>query len=316
MMRARGGMRNSINRRARSELRHGTIRPVSEHPPRTHRAPRPESRETVELKELRAAQPDLAPAVEMQLALVEMQRRVQGRVPLPWIHPEASWLAAQQQAGRPAVRFGDIPLEWSDFRLTLRQTADILRRYDALDSVEHERILALARDGNTLEPLVTRWYETTSGVEGARTKVDEPGVPNLDQVLLLAMRPFLARCAEALSQRADFSSWSHGHCPFCGWEPEFAVITPTADRRLICGRCLAQWTFDALACPFCGNDDRALVTSFATRDGKYRVYACDVCRRYLKAYDGRKANRPVMVAVDTIATLPLDAAAMQRGYIG
>jgi formate dehydrogenase maturation protein FdhE len=46
------------------------------------------------------------------------------------------------------------------------------------------------------------------------------------------------------------------------------------------------------------------------------VYACDVCRRYLKAYDGRRAQRAVMVAVDTIATLPLDAAAMQRGYVG
>jgi formate dehydrogenase maturation protein FdhE len=46
------------------------------------------------------------------------------------------------------------------------------------------------------------------------------------------------------------------------------------------------------------------------------VYACDVCRRYLKAYDSRHAPRPVMVSVDAIATLPLDAAAMQRGYAG
>jgi hypothetical protein len=34
----------------------------------------------------------------------------------------------------------------------------------------------------------------------------------------------------------------------------------------------------------------------------------------LKAYDGRRATRPVMPMVDTVATLPLDAAAMQRGY--
>ena len=135
-------------------------------------------------------------------------------------------------------------------------------------------------------------------------------------VLLLALRPFLARCAEALTQRTDLSMWTHGHCPFCGWEPDFAVITPTADRRLICGRCLGQWIFPSLACPFCSNDERSLITSFATRDGRYRVYACDVCRRYLKAYDGRHAARPVIVAVDSIATLPLDAAAMQRGYVG
>jgi hypothetical protein len=36
--------------------------------------------------------------------------------------------------------------------------------------------------------------------------------------------------------------------------------------------------------------------------------------RYIKAYDARRAGRPVMPMVDSIATLPLDAAAMQRGY--
>jgi FdhE protein len=165
--------------------------------------------------------------------------------------------------------------------------------------------------------VVTRWYNATSGVDeiDPRERAPEGAPQSLDQVLLLSMRPFLARCAEALMQRVDFSSWRHGHCPFCGWEPDFAVIMPTADRRLICGRCVGQWAFGPLTCPFCSNDDRALITSFATRDGRYRVYACDVCRRYLKAYDGRKAGRPVMVAVDTIATLPLDAAAIQRGYV-
>jgi FdhE protein len=138
----------------------------------------------------------------------------------------------------------------------------------------------------------------------------------LDQVLLLALRPFLTRCAEALGQRVDLAGWHHGRCPYCGWEPDFAVITPAADRRLICGRCTGQWAFAQLKCPFCANDDRSRLTSFATRDGRYRVTACDVCHRYLKAYDGRNAPRPVMVAVDSIATLPLDAAAMQRGYIG
>jgi hypothetical protein len=39
-----------------------------------------------------------------------------------------------------------------------------------------------------------------------------------------------------------------------------------------------------------------------------------VCLRYLKAYDGRRAARPVMQVVDGVATLPLDAAAIQRGY--
>jgi hypothetical protein len=272
----------------------------------------------VELKQIKATQPELATAVDMQVELVSMQRRIQGRVPLPWIHADPAWVADQQRAGRPLVRFRDIPLEWSDFRLTFRQTADILHRFDALERADYDAIVALGRDGNALEGVVTDWYERTSGVDAARAArpagTETPG--GLDQVMLLALRPFLTRCAEALAQKVDVSSWAHGHCPFCGWEPEFAVITPSADRRLICGRCSGQWAFAPLACPFCANDDRALITSFATRDGRYRVYACDVCRRYLKAYDGRHAARPVMVSVDAIATLPLDAAAMQRGYAG
>jgi hypothetical protein len=272
----------------------------------------------IELKALKASHPELASAVDMQLELVEAQRRVKARVPLPWIQPETRWLAAQQQAGRAAVQFGDIPLEWSDFRLALRQTADILHRYDAMDRADHEQILALSRDGNALEPLVKHWYFATSRAEGSdpNSRAPEGAPATLDQVLVLALRPFLARCAEALLPRPEFAAWRHGHCPICGWEPDFAVIMPNADRRLICGRCLGQWTFDPLACPFCANDDRSRITSFTTRDGRYRVYACDGCRRYLKAYDARNASRPVMVAVDTIATLPLDAAAMQKGYVG
>lgn len=265
---------------------------------------------------MRVDHPELASAVDMQLALVEMQRRMQGRVPLPRIQLEPAWLQQQQAAGRPFVRFRDIPLEWSDFRLTFRQTADILERFEALERADHTKIVAIARNGNALELLVTRWYDATAGVDATPTDTSRsrPDPPSLEQVLVLALRPFLARCAEALPQAYDVSAWSHGHCPFCGWEPDFAVITPAADRRLICGRCTGQWAYPPLQCPFCSNDDRALVTSFATRDGQYRVYGCDVCRRYLKAYDARHAARSVMVAVDSIATLPLDAAAIQRGY--
>jgi FdhE protein len=114
--------------------------------------------------------------------------------------------------------------------------------------------------------------------------------------------------------RTDFAGWNRGTCPLCGGEPDLAVITPAADRVLICSRCAARWRFEPLTCPFCLNADRSQITSFASRDGRYRLYACDVCQRYLKAYDARRATRPVLPPVDSVATLPLDAAAIQRGY--
>src|SRR5882724_11445304 len=90
-------------------------------PQQPPRPSRPEPREVVELKQLKTDQPELESAVDMQLALIEMQRRVQSRVPLPWMQADDHWLRAQQVAGRPLVRFGDIPLDWTDFRLILRQ---------------------------------------------------------------------------------------------------------------------------------------------------------------------------------------------------
>jgi hypothetical protein len=283
---------------------------VTDHPERPARPARSAPPEITELRHLVNDHPELGAAAEMQIALVETQRRIQARVPLPRLTT-----AEAQRPGGPLIAFADIPIDWTEFRLALRQTADILRRFDAIDDGEHEQLLALGRDPQGLEPLVERWYAATSGANGtpAAPPAGDGAPPSLDQVLVLAIRPFLARCVEALGARTADGA-ATGHCPVCGWEPDFAVVTREAERRLVCGRCLAQWAYPLLACPFCGNDDRERITSFATPDGRYRVSGCDVCQRYLKAFDARHASRPVLVAADTIATLPLDAAAMQRGY--
>jgi hypothetical protein len=282
-------------------------------------APRTESRELAELKRLRVRQPELAEAVDLHVALLELQRRVQARAAIVWVEVAPEWLKQQHEAGKPLLRFEDVALDWTEFRLVFRQTADVLRRFDALDTEDHRAIEALSRDGHALEPLVVDWFNATAAPE--RVKAGPPlkasaSQEALDQVLALAMRPFLERCADVIQQRADFSSWRHPYCPLCAGEPEFAILTADGNRVLVCGRCSARWSFDSLACPFCGNDDRGRLASFASPDGCYRLYACDLCRRYIKAYDARQGGRPVMLAVDSVATLPLDAAAIQRGYRG
>jgi formate dehydrogenase formation protein len=287
------------------------------------RPPRVDPREVAELKQIKAEQPDLASAVDMQIALLELQRRVQARVPMPWLEIPAEWIERLRQ-GKPLLHFEDLPLDWTEFRLMLRQTADILQRYGALEPADHAAIQSIGRTGNALPPLVLRWYNLTAApgqaqpadLSDAAAAGAAISAGMLEQVLALAMRPFLARAAEILLSRPEIAEWRHAYCPLCGGEPEFAVITPAADRLLICGRCTGQWRFDPLACPFCQNAERSLITSFASRDGKYRIYACDVCRRYLKAFDARRTRRPVSLAVDSVATLPLDAAAIQKGYRG
>ncbi|MDA1184390.1 MAG: formate dehydrogenase accessory protein FdhE [Acidobacteria bacterium] len=284
---------------------------------------RPDTPETTELRSLRERQPQLADAIDMHIDLLALQRRVQVRIPLPSFDLDAAIMGRHQKEARALLRFEQIPLEPTDLRLVLRQTMEIMRRFDALESADYESIETLDRDAG-LVAVVEDWYLAAAErhvVPEHRSRagsLDAPGQDDgaRDQVLTLALRPFLSRCAEILQPRAELAIWSHPHCPLCGGEPDFAVITPAAERHLICGRCTLRWKFDPLTCPYCHNDDRSLISSFATSDGQYRVYACNVCKRYLKAYDGRQSTRPVMPMVDSVATLPLDAAAMQRGYRG
>jgi hypothetical protein len=284
------------------------------------RPARSDSREAAALRAIKADHPELADAVDMHLELVELYRRVQGRVPVPSLAVSADLMKRHTAEARPLLRFEDIPLDLTDLRLLVRQTADILRRHGALEDADHQRVQMLGRDMKLLAA-AGDWYRSaaeahavaTVGLSDTQTTTGTDDAV-VGQVLALAMRPFLSRCAEVLQQREELGSWTHSHCGLCGGEPDFAVITPAAERHLICSRCTLRWKFESLTCPYCRNADRARITSFATPDGQYRVYACDVCKRYLKAYDGRRATRPVMPMVDSVATLPLDAAAMQRGY--
>jgi formate dehydrogenase maturation protein FdhE len=287
-------------------------------PPRPARS---DSREAAALRALKVAHPELGEAVDMHLELLEVHRRIQGRVPLPWLELSPEILATHQAAARPVLRFEEIPLDLTDLRLMVRQTADILKRHGALEAADYEKVQTLGRD-MTLVAVAGEWYRSAAeshavaavGVGHVASQEPSSEQAMVSQVLSLAMRPFLSRCAEVLQQRPELANWNHPHCALCGAEPDFAVITPSAERHLICSRCTLRWKYEPLTCPYCRNADRSRITSFATTDGQYRVYACDVCRRYLKAYDARRATRPVMPMVDSVATLPLDAAAMQRGY--
>jgi FdhE protein len=284
------------------------------------RSPRAESREITELRAVKARHPELAGAVDLHIELLELQRRIQGRVPLPPLDLDANIMQRHQLEGRPLLRFEHIPLDLTDLRLMVRQTADVLHRFDALDPTEFQLVHTLGRGDQLLE-VAGRWYRQAAERAAAMTGAAVVAVPEsaempeiVGHVLALAMRPFLSRCAEVLQRRPELTAWSHAHCALCGGEPDLASLDAQGDRYLVCSRCLLQWRFDSITCPFCLNSDRGQITSFGTSDGHYRVYGCDACHRYLKAFDSRRANRPLMPVLDSVAMLPLDAAAIQRGY--
>src|SRR5215212_10304906 len=133
---------------------------VSE-PGRPAPRPRSESRETIELRSIRDRQPELAEAVDMHLELLELQRRIQGRVPLPSFDLNTDVITRHAAQGLPLLPFQAIPLVLTDLRLMVRQTADVLRRHGAIEDSDHRMVQAVGRDMKLLE-VVSTWYRSAA----------------------------------------------------------------------------------------------------------------------------------------------------------
>lgn len=264
------------------------------------------------LRELKETQPELAPAVDLQIELAQITRKVSARAPLPALAPQDA-RQARLTAGTRVLSFADFRFEWSDVRLALREVCRALAAAGALTPDDTSTISTLVR-GETpaLESTLAAWFNGNGEAHAGAAPISE----GLQEVFDTAMRPFMARAAAAALTGLDLTAWQRPSCPACGSEPDFAVIAKDGRRHLSCHRCRTQWPWHAWSCPRCENAEQQTISSFASRDGYYRIYACGKCQRYLKAFDSRTAPRPFLAEVDLIATLPLDAAAMAKGFDG
>ena len=120
---------------------------------------RPEPREIAELRRLKQDQPDLAAAADLQIELLQIQRRIQARVPLPSIRLEASHLNGLLANG-PILQFEQLPVDWSDLRFMLRATATAMRNHDALEDADYRRAEDLSRQAERLPGILRTWYES------------------------------------------------------------------------------------------------------------------------------------------------------------
>jgi formate dehydrogenase maturation protein FdhE len=273
--------------------------------------PRPESREVIELRQLRQASPHLASAIDLQIAVLEAQRLMQTRVPLPLISGKDELLASRVRAGRRMIEFDEIAFEWSDARRLVRDAAELLNRFELVDQSDLVSMTSLVRDATALPVMLRAWYDRPIAHKDAEEPVSLS--PGAAQVCLVAMRPYLARCAMAVQTSLEHLVGPSPTCPVCAGEPDFTVWSAKG-RVLVCSRCAGRWPYPDERCAFCGETEAAARRSFASQSRTYRVEACNTCRRYLKGYDERRAARPAIVSVDAIATLPLDAAAIQMGF--
>ena len=125
--------------------------------------------------------------------------------------------------------------------------------------------------------------------------------------------PYLQWASEVIMPRIGQGLWHCAYCPVCGGTPSFAALTGEfGSRTLLCSRCNGEWSYRRVGCPFCEGGDSQ--TFYPSEDGKYRLYLCESCHRYLKTIDLREAGVDVCLPVECLVTVAMDLAAQEKGY--
>jgi len=132
----------------------------------------------------------------------------------------------------------------------------------------------------------------------------------------MAVLPLLQACARRLARELP-PTWWEGYCPLCGAWPVVAEYTGLERKRqLRCGRCGAGWAIPQLRCVYCDETHHDNLGYLTPEGGEQtrKIEVCNLCKGYLKAVTTVRALAPWAILVDDLTTVPLDIAALQRGY--
>jgi len=254
-----------------------------------------------------ARDPEMASFYEFQGGLFELHEKARQDITatLEMIDREA--LQGRLFHGLPLLAFAQLPIEAEYFAgLGTAMAQALLRYYPDLD-------------GQPLPTTPVEWFALAERrfAENRADQADESPTLRLAETATdLALRPYLAWAAERIMPHLDQEAWKREYCPVCGGAPDFALLEEESGaRRLVCSRCNSQWRYRRLGCPFCDTQDFSQIVYYPSEDEVHRLYVCRACQRYLKTLDLRKTGeRPVLVDVERITTVALDAAARQEGY--
>ena len=217
-------------------------------------------------------------------------------------------LEARLAQGLPLIGFAQLPIEEKVFAELVAQIAEILLEYDPdLTSA------ALPETPSACYALAEQRFEKNqANAEGKGAQAQ----PSLAEMAVdLALRPYLEWAAEQTLRHVEQEGWKRPYCPVCAGAPDFAALqTEAGARHLVCSRCNSEWLYPRVKCPFCGNADHAKLYYYPSDDQVYRLYVCQACNRYLKTIDLREVEADVLLPVERITTVAMDAAARSEGY--
>ena len=251
--------------------------------------------------------------IEFYRKLLHIQSRAERRIgiPKPGLTSETS--SERIEHGLPLIGFDDLALDWSLLHDTFAEVTGAFATYSELFGEFPESLKKPEPCPSLPEETAKAWFKggRLPSLEG----VDALGEHLLEAIIHATLKPFLVSYSEALLGLVKQERWRRGYCPICGGNPDFAFLDNERGARwLLCSRCDAEWLFQRLECPYCGNQDQNALAYFTDDEGLYRLYVCEKCKRYLKAIDLRQAKSEVLLPLERLITFGLDAQAKEYGY--
>jgi len=214
--------------------------------------------------------------------------------------------AAERPIKAPVLSHAQITLDGRAARGWVRRLLQLTptvtwRRIDGLQLLE----AALCHDDARIDALAA------AGGEGEG--VDPRALRVLGQMAVL---PLLQACGRRLASELP-ATWWEGYCPLCGAWPVVAEYTGLERKRqLRCGRCGTGWAIPLLRCVFCDetqHDNLGYLTPEAGEQTR-KIEVCHTCKGYLKGVTTVRPLAPWAILLDDLTTVPLDVAALERGY--
>ena len=263
-----------------------------------------------QLAKVAGENPDLAGFYAFHQTLLRLQSKAKAEIAATLELADERALKARSRRGLPLLSFAQLPTEAERFARLATALAAVLAAQDP-DLVGQP----LPGEAGEWLALAQKRFEEGQVGDGTTGKEEEPEPGLAELAADLALQPYLQWAADQILPHVEQQWWKRHYCPVCGGPPDFAMLEEEAGaRHLICSRCNSEWLFRRLGCAFCDNSDFSKLVYYPSDDEVYRLYVCQVCRRYLKTMDLRKIQRRVLPEVERIASVAMDAAAQQEGY--
>ncbi len=255
----------------------------------------------------------LPKSLEFYRRLLSIQSDARLRASIPDVSPDEGGIDDRIRSGKPILTFDDLSIDWALMRDTFALVITLCADYPEVLGKVTENLVDSTSNLTYLKEATEVWFK--EGQLPPQASLGSLKGAILEFTIQAALRPFLLNSCQTWLRLVNQEHWRRGYCPICGGSPDFAFLDRESGARwLLCSRCDAEWLFQRLECPYCGTEEPGALSYFTDDEGLSRLYVCERCHHYLKAFDLRRTKDKVLFPLERILTIDLDFQANSNGY--